>query len=218
VFDDSTAVGLRLFQQESGLPVTGQLDSATAMEMSLPRCGFRSRRSVLAEFAIRSRWARLQLRYSIVNDSVGFGVGLVKDAIKDALSLWSRVSLLDFQEDNATSSELLFSFVRGEHNEGQGDEDFDGIGNVLAHAFFPPPAGGRLAGRLHFDDAEPWSVDIPPSGTDFVTVAAHEIGHALGLDHSNIRGALMFPTFAGPQRFLAPDDVNGIRALYGRRR
>ncbi|MFQ5910971.1 MAG: matrixin family metalloprotease, partial [Thermoplasmata archaeon] len=57
----------------------------------------------------------------------------------------------------------------------------------------------------------------PPSGTDLVTVAAHEFGHALGLKHSNVRDALMFAYYGGLNRSLDADDIAGIRALYGRR-
>lgn len=58
-----------------------------------------------------------------------------------------------------------------------------------------------------------------PSGQpiDLVTVAAHEIGHALGLGHSNVACALMNPFYNGSQRYLAQDDIDGIRAIYGNR-
>ncbi len=51
-------------------------------------------------------------------------------------------------------------------------------------------------------------------------VAAHEFGHSLGLSHSNVPGALMFPTysFTDPDRFSLPsDDIRGIQSLYGKR-
>jgi hypothetical protein len=52
------------------------------------------------------------------------------------------------------------------------------------------------------------------SGQDLQTIATHEIGHFLGLDHSAIVKSMMFP-FA-PDRLvtLSYDDVAGIDALY----
>ena len=54
---------------------------------------------------------------------------------------------------------------------------------------------------MHFDDDENWILeekDLP--GTDFYWTALHEIGHSLGLDHSNYKEAIMFPIYTGFQK------------------
>jgi hypothetical protein len=48
-------------------------------------------------------------------------------------------------------------------------------------------------------------------------VAAHEFGHALGLNHSSTSGATMYSGYSycsQSQRTLASDDINGAKALY----
>jgi len=50
-----------------------------------------------------------------------------------------------------------------------------------------------------------------------LSVAAHEIGHALGISHSDERGSLMFAWYDSynPVLTLQPDDKAAIRHLYG---
>jgi hypothetical protein len=91
------------------------------------------------------------------------------------------------------------------------------VNGILAHAFFPPPNGGSLAGDAHFDDAENWTLSERSSSSqpiDLTTVVAHELGHSLGLGHSQVQGALMFPFYSGSHRFLAQDDIDGIQETY----
>ena len=52
--------------------------------------------------------------------------------------------------------------------------------------------------------------------TDLYQVALHELGHNLGLEHSNVRNSIMYPILLYDNTGLHSDDIAGIQALYGR--
>ncbi|XP_070600472.1 matrix metalloproteinase-9-like [Erythrolamprus reginae] len=66
-----------------------------------------------------------------------------------------------------------------------------------------------------YDADQKWGF-CPDQGYSLFLVAAHEFGHALGLEHSSIREALMFPMYTYLADFqLHADDIEGIQYLYG---
>jgi hypothetical protein len=62
-----------------------------------------------------------------------------------------------------------------------------------------------------------WTINVPPGASqiDLTTVAIHEFGHALGLNHSPVVGSVMEAFYGGPRRVLHSDDINGITSIYG---
>lgn len=209
-FDDATEAALVKFQERYGLSPTGKVDKATQDLMKKPRCGFPD----TAEFVAQgNKWATNNLRYGFVEFTPDLTQAETRAAVSTALSYWAAVTPLTFAEvPNSSDPEIRIRFVAGDHGDGS---PFDGASGVLAHAFYPPPNGGDIAGDSHFDEAETWSVSLPATGIDLYTVGAHEFGHALGLAHSTVAGALMYPYYGGPHRFLDADDIAGIQSIYG---
>lgn len=170
----------------------------------------------LAEYVVDGRkWDHTNITYFFQNGTSDIASDGERQAVRDAFVLWSSVTSLTFTEvSSAAGADIVILWAEGNHGDGS---PFDGINGTLAHAFFPPPNGGSLAGDAHFDDAEIWSLSVrsdPGQPIDLVTVAAHEIGHSLGLGHSQVPGALMYAFYSGSHRYLDQDDINGIRSLY----
>ena len=81
---------------------------------------------------------------------------------------------------------------------------------MLAHAYDPED------GRVHFDEDQTFT-DSTAQGISLLANAVHEFGHALGLDHSGVQSAVMYAFYTpGKAANLDQDDINGIRAIYGK--
>ncbi|ELK16518.1 Stromelysin-2 [Pteropus alecto] len=197
-------------QKFLGLEVTGKLDSETLEVMRMPRCGVPDVGD-FSTFPGMPKWRKTRLTYRIVNYTLDLPRDAVDSAIEKALKVWEEVTPLTFSRIYEGEADILITFAAREHGD---FIPFDGPGMVLAHAFSPGPG---INGDAHFDDDEKWTKDT--SGTNLFLVAAHELGHSLGLYHSANSEALMYPVynpFTDLARFrLSQDDVNGIQSLYG---
>jgi hypothetical protein len=154
------------------------------------------------------------------------------DAIRDAFAIWQAVPGIRYQFEEA-------SMVSGV----QDVNSVDGINMVVwlpsnrmldgGSIFFPSGVAGLtvLSGSTADEiiaEADivlnrdlQWFTEFNPSRTavnHVETVALHEIGHLLGLNHAAVGGSTMFwhiSDAVGASSGLSSDELTGIRSVYG---
>lgn len=170
----------------------------------------------IPEYVIHGNsWDHRILTYWFANGTNDIEGDNERDAIRIAMSIWENQTDIFFLEVcDSSYADIIILWGVDDHGCGY---PFDGNGGILAHAFYPPP-NGNFAGDIHFDDDEAWTTDYRNNSSqplDIITIAAHEIGHSLGLQHSSVTDALMYPYYNGSHRYLLQDDIAGIRSIYG---
>ncbi|XP_037007784.2 neutrophil collagenase [Artibeus jamaicensis] len=199
---------LKEMQQFFGLNVTGKPNEETLEMMQKPRCGVPDGGDFMLTPG-NPKWTHNNLTYRIINYTPHLSQADVEAAIKKALKIWSDASPLTFAISRG-KADIDIAFVQRVHGD---NSPFDGPDGILAHAFQP---GQGIGGDVHFDAEETWTKTY--ENYNLFLVAAHELGHSLGLSHSSDPGALMYPNYAysEPSTYSLPqDDINGIQAIYG---
>jgi len=153
---------------------------------------------------------RVTLGYHFSQLSAKLASDQARAEIERVLQEWARHARLNFVPGpSATTARTInFLFASGNHGD---PYPFDGPGKTLAHTFYPsPPNPEPLAGDIHFDDDEGWRIG---ADTDLYSVALHELGHSLGLGHSDLPGTVMYPFYRRAEA-LTPEDERAIQGLY----
>lgn len=226
-FDEAVESAVRTYQENFGLNVTGVLDEATISQLMMPRCGREDiingtsamrGRGLYTFFPGSPRWGpdKTELSYAFSPDHEVYSEISLTDlrtVVARAFEHWAAVIPITFSESSSyDSADIKVGFYSGDHGDGHA---FDGPLGTLAHSFSPPD------GRFHLDAAESWTVDLSSDSAataiDLESIATHEIGHLLGLGHTTVRAAVMYPSIS-PRTIkvnLVLDDVQGVQSLYG---
>ena len=170
------------------------------MEEHLPfRCGVSDHLRVTLD----NKWRKPQLTYYVSAYVPGIPASTFDGILAAAWKGWMDVCGIQvLRTVSRETASLILATGRG------GRSGFDGRGGTLAWAELPPGDDRQLL--MRFDADEDWNEPL------LEAVAEHEFGHLLGLDHSRLKTALMYPyvnlRINRPQPL---DDIPRIQALYG---
>jgi Ca2+-binding RTX toxin-like protein len=133
--------------------------------------------------------------------------GFVND-LRAAFAQWSAVANIDFiqvADQGGAVGTNSFPDIR------ISGIPIDGPSNVLAFTFYPHQ--GPISGDVFLDTGDSGFYN----SHSLFLVATHEIGHAIGLEHSATTAAIMYPYYNSSLTGLLPDDIAGAQAIYGGR-
>lgn len=149
---------------------------------------------------------------------------LIKRSIEEALGLWASVVPIHFVEveDNGLpygNAGATFGTIRFRHIFLNGPDPPPPANPVAKAQAYYPNVNNVLGGDVEYDHGDRWQESGTLPQPDILGATIHELGHSLGLAHSDIEEANMywiFNRYSGlGQGVLHSDDIAGIQSIYG---
>lgn len=212
-------------------PVALALTIGAALLFPRPAKSYLSQYAGTKGAATRARWdfGDFPVQWNL-NPATGTNVsgGALQDAVTAAFATWSTAPNTALSLSRGTDSQIsspafdginliCFTCSTDFNSDGTLAVTFtttaNGAGADDKHGGKSRFAGQILDADILFNPAVTFTMD-GSSGSDLQTVLTHEIGHFLGLDHSAIVKATMFPYAPPMERTLGSDDVAAISLLY----
>ena len=146
--------------------------------------------------------------YSNVTEQLN--AAAAKAQIARAMAQWSSVVKVTWVPGTSATANQTVNILWATYAHGDA-YPFTGPGGVIAHTFYPAnPNPEPIAGDMHLNDSETWGIG---TNTDLFSVTLHELGHALGLGHSDNPNDVMYPYYRMVAA-LSAGDVAAIQTLY----
>lgn len=170
---------------------------------------------------VELRWTTLPMNFNIDgNKAPGTTASSTQQAVRAAYKVWQDVSCAYYtyndlgivSSEGDTEDETNTNVWLGYWPTSYGS---DTLGRT--RIFYDPTSGKILDADTHYNPLKKWSTSGDVNSIDVQSVATHEIGHQLGLDHSAYSSATMFwSTGQGDTstRSLHSDDIAGVCYLY----
>jgi len=156
-----------------------------------------------------SKWDKNVFKYYFVNGTNDIPGDGEKTAFHTAFSTWANVVPLSFSETFIESeADIKIKYVS--YSEFCTAFGFE----TSAYACTWQPGTNCEGIILLNDERNTFSLAYnPDNAKDLVYIALHEIGHMLGLCHSNNSSTIMYSDY-NPKRSLHAYDIEGIRSIY----
>ncbi|GAU39740.1 hypothetical protein TSUD_219840 [Trifolium subterraneum] len=208
-FTENLQSGIIKFQRYFNLSVTGQLDKDTYNIISQPRCGVPDIVNGITTTLFKPWWRNAEkklLTYGFhpknnVTDDV-------KSLFQDAFNRWSNVTSLEFTETTSfNGSDIHIAFLT-----------LDGKGGTVGGGYINNSVN---VGSIYLNADEQWMLSnenvIDDDDVDLESVVMHQIGHLLGLGHSYVKEAIMYPIVLPEKKIklVNVDDLQRIQQIYG---
>ncbi|WJX92619.1 hypothetical protein P8452_74236 [Trifolium repens] len=203
--------GLKEYQKNFNLKVTGQLDDNTYDKLSSSRCfvsDIINGTNTMEETKISFKpwWGADKKELTYAFNPKNNVTNEVKLLVKSVFENWSITTLKFKEAKTFNDSDINIVFVT-----------IDGIGGFVGGVDINYSSH---IGTIYLDSDEQWilpSDNFNENGdVDLESVVMHQVGHVLGLEHSSVEEAIMYPIVLQEKKIklVNQDDLQKISAIY----
>lgn len=138
---------------------------------------------------------------------------LIRNSINDALHVWTtavNIKFVEVPDGPLTQIRFRHLYINGPDPAPPADPIAKAQATCLGY-------GGGC--EVQYDESDPWQEIGTTPTPDILGATIHEVGHIIGLNHTDVVGANMywiFHRFSGVGTgLLFPDDIAGVQSIYG---